>query len=458
MAKSNLTTFIERLDAELSRYSDYRKELNRAPHTFVFHKRTLLNETLIQLSKGQGMTLNSADKEHIKSLVDIAAAELHSQLEGIAGHSLKRPGGKTTVVFDAHTDVPIPAHLDAVLPYPAFTRVKFAYRQVMNKYFTDMQDYFRNHKDLDTIKTKSGAEKSSIMHFFDAGHDKNAGVFERFLDTKTASIMSSMNTKGETASEAERKKVLDAMNKALGINLEIQKIDDLDTIIIKIESSSSNRSRGAKQGLRSKDLRKKIKKYLAEADLENVQGSDSLKTKKIKETRKAVLDPFKKVQGVTVSAKNTKSKKSSKQPAKKTVKPTIGNKTTKLVGTAAVATKTRNRRRRKAQSSGPSMLQIIAMMNKQLPATVRKNMTSPALENRTGRFASSVQLTDVSKTPKGFPSIGYTYQRNPYQVFEDGAGSSPWANGERDPRELIDRSIRELAAQFAIGRFYTRRV
>ena len=142
---------------------------------------------------------------------------------------------------------------------------------------------------------------------------------------------------------------------------------------------------------------------------------------------------------------------------KKTVKPTIGNKTTKLVGTAAVARKTRNRRR-KAQSSGPSMLQIIAMMNKQLPATVRKNMRSPGLENQTGRFASSVQLTDVSKTPKGFPSIGYTYQRNPYQVFEDGAGSSPWANGDRDPRELIDRSIRELAAQFAIGRFYTRRV
>ena len=457
MAKSNLTTFIERLDAELSRYSDYRKELNRAPHTFVFHKRTLLNETLIQLSKGQGMTLNNADKEHIKSLVDIAATELHSQLEQIAGTKLKRPGGKTTVIFDAHTDVPIPTHLNQVLPYPAFTRVKFAYRKVMNKYFTDMQDYFRNHKDLDTIKTKSGTEKSSIMHFFDAGHDKNAGVFERFLDTKTASIMAAINNKVESVSEEERNKIVAEMNKALGIDLQITKIDDLDSMIIKIESASSNRSRGQKQGLRSRDLRKKVKAYLETADLENLQGSDSLKTKKIKETRKAVLDPFKKVQGVTVSAKNTKSKKSSKQPAKKTVKPTIGKKATKLVGTAAVAKKTKNRRR-KAQSSGPSMLQIIAMMNKQLPATVRKNMRSPALENRTGRFASSVQLTDVSKTPKGFPSIGYTYQRNPYQVFEDGAGSSPWANGDRDPRELIDRSIRELAAQFAIGRFYTRRV
>ena len=68
------------------------------------------------------------------------------------------------------------------------------------------------------------------------------------------------------------------------------------------------------------------------------------------------------------------------------------------------------------------------------------------------------QVTDIIKTPKGFPSVGYTYQRNPYGVFEDGSGSAPWANGQRDPRQLIDGSIREVAAKMAIGRFYTRRV
>jgi hypothetical protein len=85
-------------------------------------------------------------------------------------------------------------------------------------------------------------------------------------------------------------------------------------------------------------------------------------------------------------------------------------------------------------------------------------MQSPELVNRTGRFAESVRVTDIIKTPKGFPSVGYTYQANPYQIFEDGKGSAPWANGERDPRSLIDGSIREIAAKLAIGRFYTRRV
>ena len=98
------------------------------------------------------------------------------------------------------------------------------------------------------------------------------------------------------------------------------------------------------------------------------------------------------------------------------------------------------------------------MLNKKLPDTVRKNMSTPRLVNRTGRFADSVKVVDVMPTPQGFPSFGYTYQKNPYQVFEEGEGTPPWADGNRDPRDLIDKSIREIAAEFAIGRFYTRRV
>ena len=107
-------------------------------------------------------------------------------------------------------------------------------------------------------------------------------------------------------------------------------------------------------------------------------------------------------------------------------------------------------------SSSP--LALLGVLNQKLPETVRKNMNSPALVNRTGRFADSVKVVDMNQTPQGFPSIGYTYQRNPYEVFEDGNGSAPWANGNRDPRQLIDKSIREIAVQFAIGRFYTRRL
>lgn len=98
---------------------------------------------------------------------------------------------------------------------------------------------------------------------------------------------------------------------------------------------------------------------------------------------------------------------------------------------------------------------LIGIINQRLSQTVLKNMGDPALNNRTGRFASSVRVTDITTTAKGFPSIGYTYQKNPYQTFEQGfKQGSP----DRDPRKLIDASIREIAMDFAIGRFYTRRV
>jgi hypothetical protein len=104
-----------------------------------------------------------------------------------------------------------------------------------------------------------------------------------------------------------------------------------------------------------------------------------------------------------------------------------------------------------------STFRLAALINQKLSDTVRKNMGPPGLENVTGRFADSVRVTDVATTRKGYPSIGYTYMRNPYQVFETGLGKAGWASTERDPRKLIDASIREIAAEMAIGRFYTRR-
>ena len=114
--------------------------------------------------------------------------------------------------------------------------------------------------------------------------------------------------------------------------------------------------------------------------------------------------------------------------------------------------------RRGASESATSIAPLMALLNAKLPQTVAKNMGDPRLVNRSGTFASSVRVTDVNQTPQGYPSVGYTYRKNPYSVFEMGVGEAPWASPDRDPRKLIDESIREIAAQMAVGRFYTRRV
>jgi hypothetical protein len=101
------------------------------------------------------------------------------------------------------------------------------------------------------------------------------------------------------------------------------------------------------------------------------------------------------------------------------------------------------------------MFAIMAMINKKLPQTLEKNMIPPKLNYQSGRLAQSVKLTDVLETARGFPSFGYTYQKSPYQTFEVGYQQG---DPQRDPRRLIDSSIREIAAEMALGRFFTRRL
>ena len=179
-------------------------------------------------------------------------------------------------------------------------------------------------------------------------------------------------------------------------------------------------------------------------DMLDMKGSPSLKEK----TTALVTDKFKGKKNVKVKAKSVKMSTKTKSKGK-------GSKTGGKVVISAMTLRTRKAKRRATDSAAARPLQMMVMINKELPQTIKANMNLPALENRTGRFAESVKVVDAVQTRQGFPSFGYTYQKNPYQTFEPGfAQGSP----ERDPRALISRSIREIAAELAIGRLYTRRL
>ena len=143
-----------------------------------------------------------------------------------------------------------------------------------------------------------------------------------------------------------------------------------------------------------------------------------------------------------------KGKASKKETVNKSISTLSGSGAFKVAGQQAA--------RRTVQRDRSSLLNLIGILSNKIENTVAKNMgTGGRLVYRSGDFARSVEITDVAVTPQGFPSIGYTYDKYPYQTFEPGyAQGSP----ERDPRRLIDASIREIAMNLAIGRFYTRRV
>ena len=186
------------------------------------------------------------------------------------------------------------------------------------------------------------------------------------------------------------------------------------------------------------------------------EGSDSMITKVIKASKNALVKEIKGNRKIRrVNLKHEKIKYSKGKVTKRVKKPkiTIGSivaiKTNDKTKTRA-SFKKKGKSVRKQATAAAMPLELIGLINKELPDTVRANMGNPALTNVTGRFAESTRATDMMMTPQGFPSIGYTYQRDPYGTFEQDA--------DYDPRTLIDRSMREIAAQYAIGRFYTRRV
>jgi hypothetical protein len=229
-----------------------------------------------------------------------------------------------------------------------------------------------------------------------------------------------------------------------------------------LDSSKGNKSKALQDAENAGNLQKALNKLMEAqaAGFPNQPGSDS----PVEVLEKTVLNELagigkktklKSTKNLKVRKKstlkkqriNTKGGTAQSKPVKKkaTKAPPIKERKSKLAASAGT----------RAKRSPTSIVRMIAIFNQQLPERVMSNMGAPRLTNRTGTFANSVRVTDITKTTQGFPSIGYTYQKFPYQTFEAGGRQG---SPDYDPRNLINQSIREIAVQFAMGRFYTRRM
>ena len=110
----------------------------------------------------------------------------------------------------------------------------------------------------------------------------------------------------------------------------------------------------------------------------------------------------------------------------------------------------KEQRRAHPEKDGRELLKLRAVVNKRLPAEVRRNMGRPALKNQTGRFSNSVKLDNLRFTPGGI-SANYSYMLSPYETFEN-TGVRKWPIGY-NPKPLITMSIRKLAMQYTEQKF-----
>ena len=101
-----------------------------------------------------------------------------------------------------------------------------------------------------------------------------------------------------------------------------------------------------------------------------------------------------------------------------------------------------------------SLTNLRNLLNKDLVETVKRNMGTGSrrdiLNLRSGRFAESVRVEQLTQGRQGMVTAYYTYMRNPYATFSDGGKQSNPSS--RNPKLLISKSIREVAAQAKITR------
>jgi len=343
------------------------------------------------------------------------------------------------------------------------SKVIFSQEKYVRTPFTKMKKagmkYIENELKKAKAEPLSDKQKETIQFGMQRLHQKNVTVGVGRLKKVVDTLLADENLIGPKFRESELFKTIQEKFGTVLANFKIEGTGDKEKLVytgdveILVQRKGQNYP-GSEHGdwtKVKKFLEKELAVWLASKDLANVPGSRTIAQDATIKTTSLVMKNLT-VGSFVKSATKIPSVKELKKKGDAEAKPKR-RKNPKRATAQSIATK---RVVKTGLASEP--LRLIGLINRQLPDTVRKNMNAPALDNRTGRFAESVKITDVIKTPKGMPSFGYTYAKNPYQVYEMGQGTSPWATPERDPRTLIDRSIREIAAQFALGRFYTRRV
>lgn len=322
------------------------------------------------------------------------------------------------------------------------------YKQVYTSYDKILNLYAKKVSEIsEEIIGESFGNRAK--DYFNLEHEEFEGIAE-------SQVKDAMLDAMEATSNIDEQAVLQWLE-ASGIDIRIVRNAQTDTMEVFIGSKFANLAEAQKTRTRRKDLEDLLAdaRKLAVDEGQRIiglPGSDSFLDKKRKVLLKKVADDFTGKYSTVKLSDDVVIKASKSDKTKKNKRKSKQDKTKGLSrGTGPSA----QRSTKKGVASSPLIL--IRMFNAKLPQKVEENMQAPRLQSRSGRFASSVRVVDVTTTAKGYPSFGYTYQRSPYGVYENTSGSR-FASVERDPRRLIDTSMREIAAEMALGRFFTRRV
>lgn len=450
MAKGNLINVLKDLDKALEKSSEAYRTLvsNKQAHYIIVNKKDIKQQIKQQLSivekdgRFQSLTegLEKIINTEVDNMYEYLATNLHpSKFETNRRKYLTSNYSKGSNILTVVLETKEGSEPRDVFAY--FRRIKQrSQRNLVKKLNAEIKKL--------NARNKNKREEVQASDFLDIGHIGSSAVSLQ----RKAAVQKTLYNFSQQQNPTVRK-FLSSVADDIGIKLEKtpskKKVGGKEVISITLESSRLNKKEGReKLSALAGDLNKKLfevsEKYGEQ--WANLKGSPSA----LDRAEQQVLNEFSKIKG----KKNFKSKTLSKNKSSASIRRTPKTKKGSGFKDSKKAPPVNFGR---IENKQQSPIQLMGLLNAKLPKTVASNMGAPRLENVSGRFASSVRVTDISRTPRGFPSIGYTYQRDPYSVYEASSGTR-FASTERDPRTLIDASIREIAVELMTTRLYTRRL
>ncbi len=457
MSSSSLYAFLEKLDKELSEGATKNKAASEAYRTQKGNKKT---STLTYRPREitEAITnLTEIPKKLRKKYDDLVAgltADIRILFKKKAVEVNTKNPGDAKVRGNKHS---VSIRIIKRGQRDNYTLLKKTYEDRLDEFYTAFLTLINAPGGLKRYSDSAGGEVTLTRgKVWGQTHEGSANIFHMMNDAVYAAIQHTVQGAQDPSGTEIAKDLANLKRADAQIILDIMKDGPKEEVNMGISSALINSQQGG--GIKEQGAKanldaaiKSLKPFILATE-----GSDSLLTGRRKKIIKEIVKPFKNKKGIKVKHENIKinQNKSKVNLVKKPGK-TIVEKGAALsvMGKKAV----KRQEKRKATTSGMSLANILGVLNNQLPKTVANNMGSPRLENQTGRFAQSVRAIDVTNTAQGFPSIGYTYMRDRYGPYESTSGSR-FADVDRDPRPLIDQSIREIVIGFGLGRLYTRRL
>ena len=420
MASTDLKKLAEEAKQILKSSEEARtKEYNKEPHLYTVNRQSIIREALVQVGKSR----DSITEKELAELIDACTNYCHRLYEAFM--SEKNEGIQVFAKSRINFYVIINAGINS---YRKVYQVRASQKGGLRKFTNDLHRIFPESKKVNTVA-------------FDVGHKPGSSISELTIQKALSKFLSVPKATGQGSRE---------INKIISIAIRSYEKVNLNKafyIEVKDESAVENQRKGReeeKQWL--KDTRDALNKMISKVDWPNQRGSRSAVEAILSEILSTGRKSGAKVKGKSI-AKSGPSKASTKLIIKKTTK------SARPIEVPLVEDITFPPRLVAKQN----WLSMVGIINAKLAPRVMANMKSPALVNRTGTFANSAKVVNIEQTREGFPSFVFDYERNPYDVFDRTKGASPWNTPERDPRALVDKSLREIVREMAIGRFYTRR-